>query len=184
MTPARGQTARQSSSRYPCTCRLPAASPYRSCVRCCDALCLQQLAFLGEFLAPVPPFPAGNLGKACLHLSRAERCSGWPGKIAAWRTERSCARRSAGRISMMRSISSPKNSTRMAVLIVVGQVDVHGVPLHTELVADKVHVVALVLQFDQAAAQLVPLISMPGRRLMTMLAVIDRVAQRSRCRRH
>ena len=61
--------------------------------------------------------------------------------------------------------------------IVVGQVDVHCVTFDTELVADKVHVVALILQFDQATAKFVPLHLHAGTQADNHAAVIDRVAQ-------
>ena len=62
--------------------------------------------------------------------------------------------------------------------VVVGQVDVHRVPFYAELVADEVHVVALILQLDQAAAKLVALHLHTGAQADDHAAVVDGVAQR------
>ena len=75
-----------------------------------DALGLQQFAFLGEFLHLLLHLD-GNLGKAFFHLFRPNDIMA--GKIATWRTTFLCSPVS-GSNSMMRSISLPKNSTRMA----------------------------------------------------------------------
>ena len=63
-------------------------------------------------------------------------------------------------------------------LIVVGKVDIHRVPFYAELVADKVHIVALILQFDQLCAQLVALHLHTGAQADDHTAVVDGVAQR------
>ena len=62
--------------------------------------------------------------------------------------------------------------------VVVGQVDVHRVPFYAELIADEVHVVALILQLDQAAAKLVALHLHTGAQADDHAAVVDGVAQR------
>ena len=62
--------------------------------------------------------------------------------------------------------------------VVVGQVDVHRVPFYAELVADEVHVVALILQLDQTAAKLVALHLHTGAQADDHAAVVDGVAQR------
>ncbi len=69
--------------------------------------------------------------------------------------------------STMRSISSPKNSTRIANLVVVGQVDVHRVPFTRNLLRMKFMSLRFILQLDQTAASR-SIICIPGR-LMTML---------------
>ena len=56
--------------------------------------------------------------------------------------------------------------------------DIYGVALDAELVADKVHVVALVLQLNQAAAKLVALHLHTGAQADDHAAVINRIAQR------
>ena len=63
-------------------------------------------------------------------------------------------------------------------LIVVGKVNIHRVPFYAELVADKVHIVALILQFDQLCAQLVALHLHTGAQADDHTAVVDGVAQR------
>src|SRR5699024_6814691 len=60
----------------------------------------------------------------------------------------------------------------------IGQVDVHRVPPDPELVADKIDVVALVLQVHQPAAQLVPGHLHAGPQADDHAAVVDGVAQR------
>ena len=59
----------------------------------------------------------------------------------------------------------------------IGQIDIHRVAVHPELIAHKIHVVALVLQGDQLFAQLVPLHLHPGPQADDHAAVIDGVAQ-------
>ena len=60
----------------------------------------------------------------------------------------------------------------------IGQIDIHRVAVHPELIAHKIHVVALVLQGDQLFAQLVPLHLHPGAQADDHAAVVDGVAQR------
>ena len=60
----------------------------------------------------------------------------------------------------------------------IGQIDIHRVAVHPELIAYKIHVVALVLQGDQLFAQLVPLHLHPGAQADDHTAVVDGVAQR------
>ena len=62
--------------------------------------------------------------------------------------------------------------------IVVGKVNIHRVPFYAEFVADKVHIVALVLQFDQLCAQFVALHLHTGAQADDHTAVVDGVAQR------
>ena len=59
----------------------------------------------------------------------------------------------------------------------VGQVDLHNVAAHAELVADEVDVVALVLQLHQAPRQLVAAHLHPGADADDHAAVIDGIAQ-------
>ena len=63
-------------------------------------------------------------------------------------------------------------------LIVVGQMNIYNVSPHTEFVAYEVHIVALILQLDQTAAEFIPLHLHPGAQTDDHAAVIDRVAQR------
>ena len=60
----------------------------------------------------------------------------------------------------------------------ISQINVHRVAMHPELIAHKIHVVALVLQGDQLFAQLVPLHLHPGAQADDHAAVVDGVAQR------
>ena len=60
----------------------------------------------------------------------------------------------------------------------ISQIDIHRVAVHSELIAHKIHVVALVLQGDQLFAQLVPLHLHPGAQADDHTAVVDGVAQR------
>ena len=59
----------------------------------------------------------------------------------------------------------------------IGQVDVHRIPPDPELVANKIHVVALVLQIHQAAAQIVPVHLHAGAQADDHTPVVDGVAQ-------
>ena len=60
----------------------------------------------------------------------------------------------------------------------ISQINVHRITVHPELIAHKIHVVALVLQGDQLFAQLVPLHLHSGAQTDDHAAVVDRVAQR------
>jgi len=60
----------------------------------------------------------------------------------------------------------------------VGQIDIHRVAVNTELIADKIDVVPLILQGDQLFAQVIPLHLHPGPQADDHAAVIDGVAQR------
>ena len=63
------------------------------------------------------------------------------------------------------------------VFIIISKVDIHNIAVNAELIADKVHIVAFILQLDQAAAELVPLHLHTGAQADDHAAVIDRVAQ-------
>ena len=63
-------------------------------------------------------------------------------------------------------------------LIVISQVNVHNVATDPELVADEIHIVALILQLDQTAAELVPFHLHAGAQADDHAAVVDGVAQR------
>ena len=60
----------------------------------------------------------------------------------------------------------------------IGKVDVHRVAVDPELVADKIDVVALILQRHQPLAQLIPLHFHAGAEADDHAAVVDGVAQR------
>ena len=139
-----------------------------------DALGFQQFAFLGEFLHLLLHLD-GNLGKALFHLFR-------PNDIMAGREDSDMAHHvlvlAGQRVKLNDTVDLITEKLYPdGKFIVVGQVDVHCVTLDTELVADKVHVVALILQFDQAAAKFVPLHLHAGTQADNHAAVIDRVAQ-------
>ena len=60
----------------------------------------------------------------------------------------------------------------------VGQIDIHRVAVNTELIADKIDVVPLILQGDQLFAQVIPLHLHPGPQADDHAAIVDGVAQR------
>ena len=139
-----------------------------------DTLCLEKFAFLGEFFDLFFHFGL-DLFQAFRHLFRADN-------IVAGRENRNMAYNilmlTGQRVKLDDAVNLvAKELYPDGVLIVVSQVDVHRVPFHAELVADKVHVVALILQFDQAAAQFIAFHLHTGAQANDHAAVVDRVAQ-------
>ena len=60
----------------------------------------------------------------------------------------------------------------------IGQINVHRISVDAELVADKIYIVALVLQGNQLLAQFIPLHLHAGPQTDDHAAVVDGVAQR------
>jgi len=140
-----------------------------------DALRLEQLALFGKFFDLLFHLDR-NLGKALFHLFR-------PDNIMAGREDGDMPHNifvlTGQRVKLDDTVDLITEKLYPdGIFIVVGKVDIYGVALDAELVADKVHVVALVLQLDQAAAKHVALHLHTGAQADDHAAVINRIAQR------
>ncbi len=66
-------------------------------------------------------------------------------------------------ISEIRSISSPKNSTRTALSDLLRRKNLQYITAHTERTTVEIHLISGVLNIDQLPDNLIPVLSIPGR---------------------
>ena len=140
-----------------------------------DALGLQQLALLGEFLDLLLHLCA-DLFQSLLHLLR-------PDNVVAGREDGHMAHH----IFMLARQGVKFNDAvdlvakelyPDGVLVVVGQMNVHRIPFYAEFVPDEVHIIALILQLDQSAAKYITLHLHTGAQADDHAAVVNGVTQR------
>ena len=118
-----------------------------------EALLLEEAPFLVVEVEPLAQLVADRVDRRAHLLLRRDVVRAGEDRVAIELALAPC--RAAGSTSLMASISSPKNSMRIGGLFLVGREDLDDVAAHAERAAVEVDVVALVLDVDEHAEQLV-----------------------------
>ena len=118
-----------------------------------EALLLEEAARLVVEVEPLAQLVADRCDRAAQLLLRRDVVRAGEDGVAVELAHAPC--RAADRSRVIASISSPKNSMRIAVVLLVRREDLDDVAAHAERAAVEVDVVALVLDVDERAEQLV-----------------------------